>query len=79
MYGGIAPAPGFVGAPGGFGSRGGGFGLGGGGGQAPGGFPGVAPNVMQSPWEEIYDSATDSSYWVNSATGAFSWTNPNGR
>jgi hypothetical protein len=54
-------------------------------GAAPGGF-GSAPGVgygnavqTQGPaWEEIYDSGTDASYWVNPATGQFSWQNPVG-
>ena len=40
-----------------------------------GGFmPG--PQEHQNPWEEVYDSGTDTSYWVNTRTNQFSWTRP---
>lgn len=35
--------------------------------------PGEAP---VGPWEEVFDNATGSTYWVNSSTGQFSWTRP---
>jgi hypothetical protein len=78
-YGAPAPAQQFGGgafgaAPGGFGSTGG---FGGGGGGGGGGFGGYAP-AMAGQWEEVYDSSSDSSYYVNSQTGEFSWSNPNG-
>jgi len=56
-------------------------------GAAPGGFgapSGADMSYAQAPmpqdmWEEIYDSATDSSYWVNSSTGQFSYKDPHSR
>jgi len=56
-------------------------------GAAPGGFgapSGADLSYAQAPmpqdmWEEIYDSATDSSYWVNSSTGQFSYKDPHSR
>ena len=44
-----------------------------------GGPPGGFAPPQQPVWEEIYDSATDSSYWVNPVTGQFSWQPPTGR
>jgi len=29
-------------------------------------------------WQEAFDSQNNAPYWVNSITGEFSWTNPNG-
>ena len=73
----------FGAAPGGFGSAG-----------AGGGFRGPAPPMPpmgfygapamgggggQQQWEEVYDSVSDSSYWISPLTGEFSYTNPYGR
>jgi hypothetical protein len=80
-FGGMTPAPPMSRMPamappmaaGAFGAAPGGFG------SAPGrGFGNSYPQPGGPLWEEIYDSATDSSYWVNPATGQFSWQNPMG-
>lgn len=65
----------FGAAPGGFGS----FAGPPGGGFAAVAYGGPMSGAGGAQWEEVYDSSSDSSYWINSATGEFSWTNPNGR
>jgi hypothetical protein len=37
---------------------------------------GSAAGSSMNAWEEVYDSATDSSYWVNAQTGEFTYQPP---
>ena len=41
-------------------------------------FPPILPQSRIDRWEEVYDSATDRSYWVSATTGQVSYTPPPG-